>query len=184
MDRSKIERHYVSEWGPPDFAEDFFKGSAHFTVFRWKLSSRTKGVNIYSTYGVSAYKRPGGEEVELLVGLSPACDQIGPSLANLAATIVQLKIDAIHGRTWQMGPLWEGTGLGFFLTLHEHSTIEPFTDGGERVEFFSAIPLFAYEAEMKKDEGLDALKKFWRDNRVRFWDPTRLPLVGSPSGGA
>jgi hypothetical protein len=102
-------------------------------------------------------------------------------MADLAATVVESGEDLRQGATWRMGgPLWRGTELSFFLTLHQHALLEPLVAvNSDRVEFFNAIPIFDYEAKLKKARGLNELKQWWKENRVRFWDPTRSPVEAS-----
>ncbi|MFC5005354.1 suppressor of fused domain protein [Dactylosporangium cerinum] len=171
-----MREHYIASWGAPSFVQEFSSASLEVVVFKWDLSSRTGGTTVYATYGVSGRLDAHGNRAEVFVGLIPDMDPICLPLANLAATVVAGGNDVRHGSTWDMGgPLWSGTELNFLVTLHQHSALAALDSKVGRVEFFTAIPIFKYEADFKKSHGVDALTRHWKENRVSFWDPTRLP---------
>ncbi|WP_199516336.1 suppressor of fused domain protein [Nucisporomicrobium flavum] len=173
--RDAVAKHYSTKFGEPAEVRPYSSGDADIAISKWDVSPSTGGTSLYCTNGCSVFRDDEGKSVEILVGLLPECDEVYNSLADMAGTIV-LGQSVQHGGTWNMGgPLWKGTQLSFFMTLHQHTTLDPLDEGDTHVEFYNGILLFEYEAELKREKGLDALKQHWREGRVRFWDPRRLP---------
>ena len=176
MSREDIEQHYYGQWGESELTKEFTSPDVNLVMHRWAQSARTGGVAIYATCGVSDRRDGEGNGVEVLAGIAPACDEILEPMANVAASIVEAGNVATHGGTWDMGgPLWSGTELGFFLTLHQHPALPPLVNSAGKVEFYTAIPIFEYEAKLAKSAGLSALKASWKSAKVSFWNPNRGP---------
>lgn len=179
-----VREYYISLWGKPSRAENFYAAGVRTRVLKWEPSATDEGVALYATVGASEGRRGSVHRVEFVVGLLPAEDGVMRSLGGLGA-FPRVSGIVNKGDTISLGaPLWPGTDMKAFLVVPEIDEFLPTLKlRNYHVEFLRVLPIYDSELQMKKEHGPGWLMERLHDQHIRMSSPQRLAVL-PPSRGA
>ena len=179
---------YLDKWGEPDREAEFETDRCLIRALKWQSSSRTGGVTLYATVGVSDYPLPGvpdSHRQEYFVGFEPEYDDVASPLAWLGIYAQSAPQPLAAGHTYRAPePLIEGAGFeGFILLAPQDEFLAPIDlPDGRHVEFLMLVPAFEDELDFAKSHSVDELMEAIETADVPFWDPNRRSTFDRRAG--
>lgn len=176
-DISEIESYYESLWGAPSGVIPYRAAGCEIRVLKWDADVTDQGVSLYLTSGASGVAH-GKHRVEFVIGLNPAFDAVGKSLAALA-TFPLLSGPIGKGETVTLpDPILPGSKMCTYLVIPRVGDFvsKLALDDGSHVEVLPVAPMYESELALKKEHGAAWFMRRLTEQGLSISDPFRRPI--------